>query len=109
MEKQEGENQIERSREGGRRPPRRWARAPGAGPGSFPPEASADCFVCPRLGVERGSCWALRRERGGRKHDRLHRGRAGTQESGRGEGRVTIPRREPESDRGLPVLGPGRQ
>lgn len=76
-------------------------RAPGRGP--FPPAARASCFVCPRLGVEGGSCRALRREGGGRKRDRSHRGRAGTQESGRGRG----PRDDPEERAGAPPRTPG--
>lgn len=78
-------------------PPGPGHRVPGAG--SFPPPAVAGRFVSPASALRatrEGLPPGLHRERGGRKGGRPRRGLAGTQESGRREGRVTRSRRDPE-------------
>lgn len=74
-----------------------WARAPGAGPGVLPASRGRRSLCFPRRGA-RGSPRGRRRDRGGRKGGRplarplarppAPEGLAGTQESGRREGRV---------------------
>jgi hypothetical protein len=94
-----GASGEERSREGGRRPPRRLGPGTGCRAGVLPASRNRRPLCFPSLsasGVWRGS------PAGAAQRTRLQEGRVttsglvGTQESGRPEGRVTRSRREPE-------------